>query len=529
MNIRAKGKIGFKLFVGTMAVLALTQAVQYYQGSQANAALASSSERLLNERDLQNIKSIITALNFNISECLERGDMDVFHRVVRLGKDIPGLQELSLHNYQGKITDSSSQQALGRQLDPTLQSQLLAKPERLVRQTVERIEIFQPEIASTKCLECHDNFEVGKVAGIVYASFSNDGRAKLKTEMNGITSKAKRSSRSLSLVVLIAGGLLVLGLTLLITRPIIKSLTRVSETLNANGSAVCAASGELASSSQGIAQGASSQAVTIQETSAALGEIATMVQRNAKNTLLASEAAREARSLADAGASDTKAMDCTMGELGIAANDIAKIIKTIEGIALQTNLLALNASVEAARAGQAGLGFAVVADEVRRLAQDSAHAARETATKVEATLSRTAEGVKMTGKVGAGLGKIMERVHKFDELIAKVATASAEQSRGIEQIVAGVTQIEKLTHQNAAHAGAGARASQDLNSRARGLQVTVEELLCLINGEPAASSAFEGFAGNSDSRTSSPSGSPSMALDLPARNGSFLTVSRIQV
>jgi len=488
MNL--KRKIGCQLFCGIIAVLVLAQAIQYYQALKSNGMLSKSSGNLLRERDLQHVQSIQSAINFSISECMARGDMEVFQRVVRLGKDIPGLLELSLYNRKGKVTDSSLKGVVGRQMEASLQSELNAKTARVVRETPQKIEIYQPELATAKCMECHDDYEPGKVAGVVYIAFSNDARAKLDADFATLTSAANKRWQALSFGILGVGALVVIVLTLLITRPIIGSLTSIAEGLSANGSGVCAASGELASASQAIAEGASNQAATLEETSASLTEITSMTERNAQGARAASELAREARTLADAGSEDMKALSGKMEELKLAGDDISKIIKTIEGIAFQTNLLALNASVEAARAGQAGLGFAVVADEVRNLAQHCSDAARETAAKVELTLSRTRDGVRLSGKSEVDLKQILDRVHKLDGLIAGVAAASQEQSRGIEQISAGIIQIEKITQENAAGAEEGASASEELNGQARSLQNDVRRLMALIHGSSDQVDAF---------------------------------------
>ena len=98
----------------------------------------------------------------------------------------------------------------------------------------------------------------------------------------------------------------------------------------------------------------------------------------------------------------------------------------------------LNAAVEAARAGEAGMGFAVVADEVRNLAQRSAQAAKETADKIEGAITKTGQGVEISGKVAQALNDIVAKVRQVDELVAEVAGASREQTQGITQINSAV-------------------------------------------------------------------------------------------
>ena len=171
------------------------------------------------------------------------------------------------------------------------------------------------------------------------------------------------------------------------------------------------------------------------------------------------------------------------GAIKTSSDDIAKIIRTIDEIAFQTNILALNAAVEAARAGEAGMGFAVVADEVRNLAQRSAQAAKETDSKIKGAVAKIGEGVEISDNVAHMLDDIVTKVRQVDELVAQVSTASREQTQGISQVNAAMSQIDGVTQRNAANAEQSASAAEEMNSQAGSTKESVAELAELVAGK----------------------------------------------
>lgn len=269
-------------------------------------------------------------------------------------------------------------------------------------------------------------------------------------------------------------------LALLNTRRINRVLSAISSSLSAAAEQTAAASSQVSAASQSLAEGASEQAASLEETSASLEEMSSMTKRNADNAETAKNIANQTRAAADTGASDMKEMNGAMEAIKNSSDSIAKIIRTIDEIAFQTNILALNAAVEAARAGEAGMGFAVVADEVRSLAQRSAQAAKETAEQIEDSIRKSANGVQISQKVAQSLSEIVDKARKVDELVAEIATASREQSQGIQQVNIAVTQMDKVTQSNAANAEESASASEELNAQADSLKDTVSELAQLV-------------------------------------------------
>ncbi|MCA1978184.1 MAG: methyl-accepting chemotaxis protein, partial [Thiobacillus sp.] len=141
--------------------------------------------------------------------------------------------------------------------------------------------------------------------------------------------------------------------------------------------------------------------------------------------------------------------------------------------AFQTNILALNAAVEAARAGEQGRGFAVVASEVRSLAQRSAGAAKEIKALIEDSVGKVETGRKLVDEAGEAMDDIVTSVQLVTDIISGVASASIEQSSGIEQINQAVGQMDEITQQNAALVEEVSAAAESLQGQASRLSELV--------------------------------------------------------
>jgi methyl-accepting chemotaxis protein len=280
----------------------------------------------------------------------------------------------------------------------------------------------------------------------------------------------------------VLAGLFAVGTAVFITRSVNRRIRAAAEGLGGASARIGSASSQVASASQSLAQGASSQAASLEETSAALEEIGGMTKRNAENAANAKTIARDTRAAADQGTREMDDMVDAMGAIKSSSDNIAKIIKTIDEIAFQTNILALNAAVEAARAGEAGMGFAVVADEVRNLAQRAAQAARETAERIADSIQKSGRGADISGRVAATLQAIAAKARTVDELVAEIASASSEQTRGVDQVNSTLAQMDQITQSNAANADQTACAAEELKLQAAAMERNVVDLTRLIGG-----------------------------------------------
>ncbi|MCX7982397.1 MAG: methyl-accepting chemotaxis protein [Syntrophales bacterium] len=201
-----------------------------------------------------------------------------------------------------------------------------------------------------------------------------------------------------------------------------------------------------------LSDSSSREAASIEETSASLDEIASMVRQNAVNTKEANELMLKAQAAIKKASESMNELTQSMQAIARASEQTQKIVKSIDEIAFQTNLLALNASVEAARAGEAGAGFAVVADEVRNLAMRATESAKNSSTLIEDIVSKVRAGENLVNITGTAFREVRENSDRVVELVSGIASASQEQSQGIEQVNRAIAEMSMVTQQNAANA-----------------------------------------------------------------------------
>ncbi|MCU5773343.1 methyl-accepting chemotaxis protein [Erwiniaceae bacterium BAC15a-03b] len=252
-----------------------------------------------------------------------------------------------------------------------------------------------------------------------------------------------------------------------------QELMRTVSDVRDGSDAIFTGASEISAGNNDLSARTEEQAASLEETAASMEQLTATVKQNAENARQASQLALSASETAQKGGQVVDGVVKTMSEIATSSKKIADIISVIDGIAFQTNILALNAAVEAARAGEQGRGFAVVAGEVRNLAQRSAQAAKEIKTLIEDSVSRVNAGSSLVETAGSTMTDIVGAVTRVTDIMGEIASASDEQSRGIDQVGQAVTEMDRVTQQNASLVEESAAAAAALEQQASRLSQAV--------------------------------------------------------
>ena len=238
---------------------------------------------------------------------------------------------------------------------------------------------------------------------------------------------------------------------------------------------VSGAAEQVASSSNDLADGATNQAAVVEELTATVTGVSEQVEKNSHSAKEISVKVDELGNAISESNGKMHEMVDSMHEISEASKEIDKIITTINEIASQTNLLALNASIEAARAGEAGKGFAVVANQVNVLADQSAQAAKESATLIETSVKAVEKGMVIAGQTAAQLEEVAENSKLITTEVTNIAETLETQTTEIKQINEGIEQINDVVQTNSATSEECAAASQEMSSEAESLREMIRK------------------------------------------------------
>ena len=194
------------------------------------------------------------------------------------------------------------------------------------------------------------------------------------------------------------------------------TLTRTAETTQSLSSQVSGSSEEASNNMQSVAS-------ATEELSVSVDEIGRRV--------------RESSQIAQAAVLQAQQTDGRISKLSRAAQEIGDVVKLITAIAEQTNLLALNATIEAARAGEAGRGFAVVASEVKSLASQTAKATDEISSHISGMQGATQESVAAIKEIGGTIAKISDIAATISSAVEQQSSATQEIARSVQNVAQG--------------------------------------------------------------------------------------------
>lgn len=354
----------------------------------------------------------------------------------------------------------------------------------------------------------------------------------INNEIKMTSMLVQKTTNSLNITLIVISSLgVILGLFagILFSNKIVQSVQETLKNLTGSSRSLFESASHIATTSQNLSTSTVQQDTSLQESSSSLKQISAMVNLTAENAKISNDLAHESLEKASVGKEsvdqvissiDTINRDIDlivaelhennekMEQIGTLITSIDEKTKLINDIVFQTKLLSFNASVEAARAGNAGSGFAVVAQEVGKLAQMSGEASIEIEDLVKSTVSQVHSIIKeseqrvqslsqevkrnvhsgsdIANNCGSILVEILDSVTNVSTSISEISRATDQQSRDIIEIQDSISQVDSASKDNTSIARNASQIAKELQGQVSIVNNSIYDIEAVILGKKAA-------------------------------------------
>jgi methyl-accepting chemotaxis protein len=181
--MKLQHKLSLSILLGLIIIIVIIQVVLFKIINNIAINGAKETIALIQQMGEQSIKNIFHSIERATSGSLERGEMEKFSQLISDQKKVKGLIEFSLYDHNGRITHSSDDAFINKQLPRELRNQLLSVPKQVFRYTNEGAEIYNPQVVNYDCIRCHRTWKYGNICGVISMRFSTENLSKVKIHL----------------------------------------------------------------------------------------------------------------------------------------------------------------------------------------------------------------------------------------------------------------------------------------------------------------------------------------------------------
>ncbi len=231
---------------------------------------------------------------------------------------------------------------------------------------------------------------------------------------------------------------------------IVEDMRGTVTTIQAVTSEIDSGAGQLAFAAEDLATACTGQATVVSDLMILLSNLTDSIEYNEKEAEEAVKISNLASSTLIVGAQKMKELRAAMREINQCSEQIIAVISAISDIGDAIDLLSLNASIESARAGDAGKGFADLAEQVKKLAEASQNAVGQTSELIKRTVESVELGTRISREAASNMEEVQMGAEETTGRMQAIVEKLKLEVESISHINEGINNVAGIVDNNSA-------------------------------------------------------------------------------